>query len=247
MIQKIKNTLSRAILFLLITFGATCFNAQKVNTSLTYSVIQPAIKSTKVPVLIILHGYGSNENDFLDFAKEANNKFIKFTLRAPNVMQGSGNCWYELNFLTNGSYTYDYEQVKKSRAKVLSFISQACKTFNVDSTQVYLMGFSQGAIMCYELALFAPTKIKAIIPISGRLMEESKAHKTNVNELSKLSVFIGHGTKDERIKSEESDKAAQYLKSKKINVMLKKYNIPHTLSGEEIEDIKSFLVNGIAY
>lgn len=245
--QKIINTLRRAILFLLVMFGANCFNAQKINTSLTYSVIQPTIKSTKTPVLIIMHGYGSDENDFLDFAKAADGKFMKFTLRAPNAMQGSGNCWYELNFLANGSFTYDYEQVKKSRAKVLSFISEACKAFKLDSTQVYLMGFSQGAIMCYELALFAPLKIKAIVPISGRLMEESKTHPSNLNALSKLNVFIGHGTKDARINYLESEKAYQFLQSKKINAEFKKYDIVHTVSNEEVADIKLFLSRALKH
>lgn len=215
--------------------------SQKINTSLTYSVIQPTVKTPKPPVLIILHGYGSDENDFLDLAKSVDPRFMKFTLRAPNLVHQGAYCWYRLNFLTNGDFTYDYEEVKTSRAKLLAFISEACKTYALDSTQVFIMGFSQGAIMSYELALFAPAKIKGILPLSGRLMKESRNHKTTQKELAGLKVFIAHGNSDERIKPVESELAMAYLKSKQIVAEYKTYNMGHSVSAEETQDIKLFL------
>jgi phospholipase/carboxylesterase len=221
-------------------------NAQKINTTLTYSINIPTIKTAKTPVLIIMHGYGSDENDFLDLAKKVDGRFMTFCLRAPNSMQGSGYCWYEIQFLANGDFKYSYDQVKQSRSKILSFISNACKVYQLDSTQVFLMGFSQGAIMSYELALFAPNKIKAALPLSGRLLTESKAHKNNPQDITKLNFFIAHGTSDERIKILESEKAVTYLQEKKIkSIIFKKYNMGHTLSNEEVDNIKEFLSGAI--
>jgi predicted esterase len=34
------------------------------------------------------------------------------------------------------------------------------------------MGFSQGAIMCYDLALSKPEKVKGVLPLSGLLLED---------------------------------------------------------------------------
>lgn len=225
-------------LFLVLT--QTIFS-QNLNTSLTYSVIQPTIKTQKPPVLIILHGFGSDENDFIDLAKSVDGRFIKFTLRGPNPVHEGAYCWYRLNFLPNGNFTYNYEEVKASRTKVLAFISEACKVYGLDSSRVFVMGFSQGAILSYDLALFAPTKIKGILPLSGRLMEESKSHKPGLKELAGLKVFVAHGTKDERIKYLESEKAVEFLKAKKIVPEFKTYDMGHSVSLEESQDIKFFL------
>jgi phospholipase/carboxylesterase len=233
---------------LLLILSAGFGTAQKITTTLTYSVIAPSVKTTKTPVLFIMHGYGSNENDFLDLAKGVDGRFMKFSLRAPNAVAGypDAYCWYKLNFLNNGDFTYNYEEVKQSRAKVLSFISNACKAYHLDSTQVFIMGFSQGAIMCYELALFAPTKIKGALPVSGRMMAESKTHKNNSADLAKLKFFIGHGTKDERIKFSESEKANEFLKQSKVtDIVFKEYNIPHSVSDEEMNDIKNWLIKAV--
>jgi phospholipase/carboxylesterase len=219
--------------------------AQKINTTLTYSVVRATIKTAKPSVLIIMHGYGSDENDFIDLAKSVDGRFTTFSLRAPNVVNEGSYCWYKLNFLSNGDFTYNYEEVKKSREKVLSFISEACKAYKLDSTQVFIMGFSQGAIMCYELSLFAPGKIKGVLPISGRLMKESAMHKPDAASVQKLKFFIGHGVQDERIKFNESEKAVHFLQEKKASVTFKNYPIGHTLSSQEAADIKAFLTSAI--
>lgn len=234
------------ILFLYcLAFGVS--RAQTIKTDLTYSVQLPAKKTNKTPVLILLHGYGSNEADLFDLSKTMDPRFITFSLRAPNPSKEGGFCWYELEFTADKTFKYDYRQAELSRAKIRSFISNACKTFGVDSTQVFLLGFSQGAIMAYDLAISAPAKIKGVIALSGRLMKESTVQKTNVLQLAKVNFFIGHGNFDNVIHVEEAEKAQVFLKEKKVeNITLKYYDMPHSLSGQELNDIKAWLAKGMS-
>ena len=205
--------------------------AQKVNTTLTYSVNLPGKISNKTPVLILLHGYGSNESDLFGLSAAIGPKFITFSLRAPNNTKDGGYCWYNLEFLSNGQFKYDYNKAKESAKKISSFISNACKVYQVDSTQVFLLGFSQGAIMSYELAFSNPKKIKGIMPLSGRLMKETKELKIDWANASKVKFFIGHGTSDNVINVEESEKVNSFLKENKVNdLTFKKYPIQHTIS-----------------
>ncbi|MCC6371419.1 MAG: phospholipase [Bacteroidia bacterium] len=234
------NTLFLRICFAVI-LGLSA-KAQKLNTTLTYSINQPTIKTDKPPVLIMLHGYGSDENDLLELAKGIDGRFITFSLRAPNARQGAGYCWYDLQFLSDGTFKYDYEQVKQSRAKILAFISEACRVYKSDSTRVYLMGFSQGAIMSYELAFFAPKKVKGLLLLSGRLMNETRLHKSKAGDLAKLSFYVGHGATDDVIRIAEAEKATAYLKEKGLTkVSYKTYQMAHSICNAEFEDIKKWL------
>ena len=97
-------------------------------------------------------------------------------------MGGGGFNWYELRGET-GQRKYTYADAVKSRKLILDFISKACKAYQADSNRVFIMGFSQGAIMSYELALSAPGKIFGIVPMSGRLMDESRALKIDWKKL----------------------------------------------------------------
>lgn len=220
--------------------------AQKVNTDLVYMVNQPKQKAAKIPVLIMLHGYGSNEEDLFEISKALDPRFITFSLRG-SVEKGQGAyCWYELNRDPEGNFSYDYNQAVQSRAKIISFISQACKTFKLDSTQVFLMGFSQGAIMSYELAAAAPGKIKGVLALSGRLMEETKQLNTDWTKVAAVKYFIAHGRSDNMIKIAEAEKAVDFLKEKKVtDVTYKSYEMPHSISGAELNDIKDWLVKAI--
>ena len=234
------------LIIIFVSIFSFCGMSQKINTDLVYLVKEPALKNSKTPVLILMHGYGSNEADLFDLSKVLDPRFIVFSLRAPRVAN-SGFAWYGLEFLPNQQFKYDYREAKESREKVLSFISNACKVYGVDSTQVFLMGFSQGAIMGYDLALAAPKKIKGLLALSGRMMEESKLIKTDWTKVAEIRFFIAHGASDNVINIAEAEKAAAFLKLKKVNgLSYHAYDMPHVLNGKELNDIKAWLVKNIS-
>jgi phospholipase/carboxylesterase len=228
----------RFILLLLLPLGAL---AQKINTELAYLVHESKAK-TNPPVIIMLHGYGSNEGDLFDISNSLDERFITFSVRAPYKASEVGNAWYDLKFLPDKQISCNYEQLKQSKAKLLSFISNACKAYKADSTKVFLMGFSQGAIIAYDIALTNPSKIAGVMALSGRLLEETKSNKMNAAAIEKLKFYIAHGYSDNVIDIKEADKANEFLKTKKItNVQYKNYEMPHSICGDELNDIKKWL------
>ena len=214
---------------------------QKVKTSLVYKVKEPAKVSAKTPVLILLHGYGSNVDDLFDLGSTFDPSFLVFSLQAPNKGRDGGYAWFNIQYLPNNQKTMDYPQAVESRKKIMSFVSAACRAYGVDSTQVYFLGFSQGAIMCYELALSSPAKVAGIAALSGRLLPGSMEQKTNVAHLQKVKIFIAHGNSDSVLLPEESQKAYDFLKTKNITqLQFKRYEMPHSINGAEINDLKVF-------
>lgn len=235
------------ILLVFYLCAITFCNAQTsaIKTDLIYKINLPVKKTVKPPLIILLHGYGSNEEDLFDIAKSFDERFITVSLRAPFLAKDLGYCWYPLDFTADKQFRHDYKSAKESRAKILSFISSFCKEYKADSTQVFLLGFSQGAIMSYDIAFFKPEKIKGVLALSGLLLEETKKIKTDALKLAKIKFFIAHGNADNVIDIKKGEDAAKFLKDKKNNVTFKTYDMPHALVGKELNDIKDWLKSNI--
>lgn len=234
--------ITKKLFFILLTIFCFYAKSQTVSTDLVYKVNKPKTITKKTPVLIMLHGYGSNESDLFEISKGIDERYIVFSLRAPIALSDGGFCWFNLEIIPNQPLKRNYKEAAESRKKILNFISSACKNFDADSSQVFLMGFSQGAIMSYDLAFAAPKKIKGILALSGLLLDETKALKTDYTKLANVKFFIAHGNSDNVIKIEDADKANEFLKSKKVvDLSYTKYEMPHAIMGNELNDIKKWL------
>lgn len=235
---------SLVLFFLYISFFGF---SQTIKTDLVYKVNEPLKKTDKAsPLLIMLHGYGSNEEDLFDIAKALDERFMVISLRGPQPLTEGGFCWYDIERIPDKPFKYDYAKAKESRVKILAFISNACKTYKLDSNNVFVMGFSQGAIMGYDLALAAPKKIKGVLALSGRMMTESKNLKTDWTKAVKTKYFIAHGNSDNVIKIAEADSVVKFFKLKKVSdVTFNNYEMPHSICGKELNDIKRWLKKAI--
>ncbi len=204
------------------------------------------LKAGKIPVLVLLHGYGSNEEDLFDLSATIDSRYAIYSLRAPISLGNGGFAWYGLNRDSNKKLVYNYKEAASSREMVMRFILQQCRTNHLDSNAVVLLGFSQGAMLSYDMALSFPGKIKGVLALSGRLMEESKVQKKPI-QLKSTSFFIAHGTNDELIAVTESEKAKDYLKLMKAkDIVYKTYAMQHVLNGQEIIDIRAWLQKFLA-
>ena len=136
------------------------------NLSLEH-LIKPSSLTEKAPVIIMLHGYGSNENDLFSFAGELPEEYLIVSAKAPLAMQPYGNAWYEINFdASQNKFTND-EQAIESRELIVKFIDEVVENYHADPEQVILLGFSQGAILSYAVALSYPEKINKVVALSG--------------------------------------------------------------------------------
>ena len=87
--------LSTFILFIVLALPSF---AQKTTPSLYYIFKEPKIKSAKPPVIILMHGIGSNEKDLFSFANQLPDSFLVISLRAPIKLGNDSYGWYHLSF-----------------------------------------------------------------------------------------------------------------------------------------------------
>ena len=239
-----KNYISGILLFAFLYSNSQI--KPELTALLTYSVCGPQPVNKNPPLLVLLHGYGSNEKDLMDIAKALDKNILVLSARAPVTLSAGSFCWYHIKFLPNGDFEYDYKETEQSRKKILEFISKACNIYHADSSRVFLLGFSQGAIMSYDILLNKPQKIKGIAALSGRLMRESAQKKTDETALSRTFIFIAHGNSDPRISIKEGSNAMNFFTNKKVtHLAYKTYNMPHSIIPPEVEDIHRWLAEAL--
>lgn len=238
------NTMKYTLLFL-VFLAKLAYTQPVIKTDLVYKVNEAQRKNVKSPVLIMLHGYGSNESDLFDIAKGVDERFITFSLRAPYEVKGQGYCWFNLDFLPEKKFKYNYSEVKKSASRILDFINQACRAYKADSTQVFIMGYSQGAMLSYEMAFAYPDKIKGIAALSGFILPETKQIKSNPTKLANVNFFMAHGQMDQVVDIKDAESTFKFIQSKKLKVEYKTYSMPHAINGQELNDIKAWLKKNV--
>lgn len=212
-----------------------------MNLSLEYKIQEPKIKLDKNPLLLLLHGYGSNEADLFSFATELPEEYFIISARAPYDMQYGSYAWYAINFDADENKFSDHEQAKVSRDLIAGFIDELIETYPIDANQVSLIGFSQGAILSYAVALSYPEKVQKVVAMSGYLNLEIIADDYLKNDFTKLKIFASHGTVDQVIPVDWARKTPAIVEKLGIQLTYKEYPIGHGVAPQNFYDFKNWL------
>src|SRR5690606_34791303 len=91
-----------------------------------YHLIRPAKEqSNQSAVLIMLHGYGSNEADLFSFASELPEELCILSLRAPHSLMDNAYAWYAIHFDEQQGKWTDTKQAIASVQQIKTFIEEA--------------------------------------------------------------------------------------------------------------------------
>ena len=210
--------------------------------SLEHNYKAPKNTSEKSPVIIMLHGYGSDENDLFSFASELPDNYTIISLKAPYAMQPYGNAWYAIHFdNANGKWSDD-EQAITSRDLVVKCIDEIISVYNIDSDNITLLGFSQGTILSLAVGLSFPEKIKNIIGLSGYINEAIFKENYANNDFSKLNVYASHGSVDQVIPVDWARKTKPFLQNLNINCKYSEFSVGHGVAPQNFYELKEWLL-----
>ena len=206
------------------------------------------IESCKDPDISIiwLHGLGATNQDFVPIIPELNlpeSLKIRFIFpQAPSIPVTINQgyvmpAWYDLLSM-DIDRKVDERQLKLSASEIQRFIDKEIDR-GIESKNIIVAGFSQGAAVSYEAALTYSKPLGGLLTLSGYLatMDSIILHDEN----RKLSIFMGHGTNDEVVPVELSYKAEKYLMDNGYFPKFNTYPIEHTVSPEEVKDISNWI------
>ncbi|MCB0372884.1 MAG: phospholipase [Muricauda sp.] len=213
--------------------------------SLDY-LLRPSTSAVdKKPAIFLFHGYGSNEEDLFSFAPELPSELMVFSVKAPYDLDPFGHAWYAINFDAEQGKWSDDEQAKQSREKIVKFIDEAIVAYNLDSENISLLGFSQGTILSYAVALSYPGKVKNVIALSGYINEKILLEGYEKKDHHELNFYISHGQVDQVIPLEWAQKAPDFLKKLGVTPKYEEFPIGHGVSQQNFYSFKKWLENHI--
>ncbi|MGB6153505.1 MAG: alpha/beta hydrolase-fold protein [Pricia sp.] len=209
--------------------------------SLEHLIRPSSLTEGRPPVMFMLHGYGSNEEDLFSFSPELPEELCIISVRAPYPMEPFGNAWYAINFDAQQGKWSDDEQAALSRDKILTFIDEACKTYGLDAARVTLLGFSQGTILSYAVALSYPEKIKNVIALSGYINERILIEDYRDKNHENLKIYASHGQVDQVIPPEWAQKASPFLDTLGIENVYEEFPVGHGVAPQNFHSFKKWL------
>lgn len=184
------------------------------------------------PLLVALHGVGSNERDLLGLAPALPPAWTVASLRAP-MPWGPGYSWYPLG--TPGSPALG--PVDAAVDGVLDWIDAVA----TEHTRVGLLGFSQGGSMALQLLRARPEAFAFAVSLSGFVVPGVTDARDEAVAAVRPRVFLGHGDLDPVIPPEATART-QVWAAAHTDVKDRSYaGLPHAVSAEELADVAAFM------
>ena len=188
----------------------------------------PSISKHNNPkkLIFMLHGYGDNAANFMHLAEPIDQEQWQaqyVVLNAPGFISENimGYQWFDL--YPNGIYIThagpkEFEKIHSEIddvvKKIVNTILYYCDNLNLTLQDCFLMGFSQGGMMTFEVGNFLKKKLAGLAILSGRIMN-NKPIENSI--LQAIPIFISHGKKDEVIPVSSFFQAIEFLNTNKCN------------------------------
>lgn len=200
-----------------------------------------------VASVIWLHGLGADGNDFVPVIEMLDLPTIRFILphapyRPVTINNGAEmRAWYDLYGLTS-SAPQDEAGIYETQQHIERLIEKEI-TSGIPSHKIILAGFSQGGAIALHTALRFKQKLAGIIALSTYLPMRTTLTAEQASENFKTPIFMAHGTHDEVISLATARASLEALTINNYNVSWHEYPIEHSVSLDEIDEIRTFLLN----
>lgn len=183
------------------------------------------------PLLVLLHGLGSNERDLMAFAPYLDPRLTVVAFRAPQAYGFGGYAWFDIAWLPEGK-VIDEDQAETSRGVLIANLERL--RGELGPSRLILGGFSQGAMMSLGVALARPDLVDGVLMMSGRGLPRFLASATP--EAVKVPFFVQHGTEDEVLSVEDGREVRAALEGLGVPLEYREYPMGHEVNMNSLQD-----------
>jgi len=192
---------------------------------------KPESERAGTPLLVMLHGYGTDETRMAELFPGLPPAFTCAALRGPKVI-GDDYGWFLLDYFL----THDFADVITATNSVFSWID----TVRGQHSSVSLLGYSQGMAMASTLLRLRPEAFKAVVGLSGFVLD---------NELLAMSesfdarppFFWGRDKADPVINEDATAHTEEWLERNTLLTARSYPGMGHAVSPAELADVGAFL------
>lgn len=192
----------------------------------------------RMPLLVLLHGYGADENDLFGLIPYLPEGIAVASVAAPLAPPWPmpGRSWYPIEGLDGRSST----AVTAAAEALLRWLDTAA----ADAPSVALLGFSQGAAIALQSLRLVPERFGSVVALSGYAAPDDLPEDEALAAL-RPPVFWGRGTNDEVIPPALVAHTAQWLPTHSELSGRVYTGLTHSISEEELADVRVFLTKWI--
>lgn len=187
-----------------------------------------------LPLLVLLHGYGSDENDLFSLVPFLPTGIAVASVAAPLTppWPSPGRSWYPIEGLEGRSPA----ATTAAAQALLRWLDDAA----ADAPRVALLGFSQGAAVSLQAMRLDAARFSSIVALSGYATPGDLPGDDDLRT-SRPRVFWGRGTNDDVIPQPLIDHTAQWLPDHSDLTGRVYPGLTHSVSEEELQDVRVFL------
>ena len=206
-------------------------------------IIKPENEVLIKNAIILLHGYGGDGKDISMLTLNWKRFLPNTIFLCPNGHEScpinpNGFQWFDL---TKDDSKYILEQSLNAEKKLLKFIEEVKKKYNLKNSQICLSGFSQGCMMSINLGLTGLENYNCVVGFSGKIIDkEDLLKRKKIN----TKMMLIHGDQDVVVSPSSLLEAKDFLIRNNVEIetnMIKncEHHIPIEASSLALNYIKN--------
>lgn len=198
---------------------------------------RPENERAGTPLLLMLHGYGSDENRMGELFAKLPKGFTCAAPRAPKDISGDYG-WFLLDYFLNN----DFAEVVGAASAVLGWLDTAVARHKFSSVSV--LGYSQGMAMATTLIRLRPQTFTAGVGLSGFVLDNELLAAMEPLE-RRIPFFWARDLGDLVINEDATTFTADWLASNTYLSSASYADMGHNTRSDELADVSSFLTGQV--
>lgn len=209
--------------------------------NLIHTIYEPS-GSGPHPTVLTLHGRGANAFDLLGLAPHlCKGRFLMICpegpLETPIGPGALGYAWYPMSM----GGPPDIEAILASRAKLQEFLDGCLRRYPIDAKKFLVLGFSQGGVMAYSLALSNPERFSGLVVLSSWLPKELVPELSIGEAVQSLPTLVQHGSQDPLIEIQRARDSVEHLRTLRVPLTYREYDMGHEITPRSLSDLSAWL------
>ena len=196
------------------------------------------------PAIIALHGWGASAHDLLGLAPVLFDGHAVMLCPQGSVAVpfGGGQYGYGWFPLRGGVLQDDdIEAFHRGADALRRFVDTAIERYPIDPERIVVVGFSQGGMMAYDLALRQPSRFAGVAALSSWFPPPRAEDVPKIPEQEDFPVLIIHGTKDDRIAVERARESREALRPYGVSITYREFEMGHEIRPDALRVILQWL------
>lgn len=204
------------------------------------------------PIAVVLHGFGAPGDDLVPVAEWLSRETpFRFVLpEAPIALPQGGRAWWLIDFAAREAQLARGEGLDlrrehppglaSARAAVAGLLDQVAAQHGVPRSELALIGFSQGAMLSFDVLLHGEDTAACVALLSGSLIAEQE-WRPRFAQHRQVPIFMSHGEADPILPFVRATELRDALRHEGYKVQFESFAGGHGVPMEVLRQLAAFL------